>query len=91
MMSAKMANLDLLKIKGFLNKVCHLIISANDFTNKILLRDLNYIVDVVIWPKFGNSSFSMKEAMITLILQGSDKKKTLLLRGGLDSSSIIWG
>ena len=24
------------------------------FWNKILSRDLNYIVDVVIWPKVGN-------------------------------------
>ena len=28
--------------------------------NNILWRDTNYIVDVVMWPKFGNSSISME-------------------------------
>ena len=41
MMSAKMAMLDFLKIKPFSNK-------GYDVTNKILSRDSNYIVDVVI-------------------------------------------
>ena len=48
MMSAKMATLDLLKIKLFLNKVYDVIIFVLDVTNKILPRDSNYTVDVVI-------------------------------------------
>ena len=52
MMSAKMATLGLLKIKIFLNKGYDVIISVYDFTNKILSRDLSYIVDLVIWSKF---------------------------------------
>ena len=33
-------------------------------TNKILSHDLNSIVDLVTWPKFGNSSVSMREVII---------------------------
>ena len=68
MMSAKMTTLGLLKIKVFWNKGYDVIISVHDVTNKILSRDSNYIVDVVMWPKFGNSSISMKEVIITSIL-----------------------
>ena len=44
------------------------------------------------WQKFGNSSISMREVIITSILYGFDLKKQYL-RGGLGSSSIIcdWG
>ena len=69
MMSAKMAFLDFLKIKAFSNKVYDGIISISDVTNKILSYDSNYIVDVVIWTKFGNSIISMTEVIITSILQ----------------------
>ena len=68
MMSAKMATLGLLKIKVFWNKGYDVIISVHDVTNKILSRDSNYIVDVVMWPKFGNSSIFMKEVIIMSIL-----------------------
>ena len=68
MISAKLATLDLLKIKVFWNKDCDLIIFVHDVTNKILSRESNYIVDVVMWPKFGNSRISMKEVLITSIL-----------------------
>ena len=47
MMSEKMATLGLLKIKIFLNKAYDVIISVHDFTNKILSRDLSYILDLV--------------------------------------------
>ena len=67
MMSAKMATPRLLKIKIFWNKGYDVIIYVYDVTNKILSRDSNYIVDVVIWPKFGNSSISMREVIITSI------------------------
>ena len=68
MMSAKMATLGLLKMKIFWNKVYDVITSVYDVTNKILSRNSNYIVDVVMWPKFGNSSISMTEVIITSIL-----------------------
>ena len=47
MMSAKMATLGLLRMKVFLNESYDVIISVHDVTNKILLRDLNYIVDLI--------------------------------------------
>ena len=43
-------------------------IYAYDVTNQILSRDLNFIVDVVMWPKFHNSSISMREVIIISIL-----------------------
>ena len=63
MMSAKMATPSFLKIKVFWNKVYDVIIYAHVVTYKILSRD-----DVVIWPKFGNSSISMREVIITSTL-----------------------
>ena len=68
MMSAKMATPDLLKIKVFWNIGYDVILFVQDFTNKILSRDSNYTVEVVMWPKFGNSSISMTEVIITPIL-----------------------
>ena len=62
-MSAKLATVELLKIKVFWNKVYHVTIS--DSNNKILLRNSNYIVDLFMWPKFGNSNISMREVIIT--------------------------
>ena len=43
-------------------------ISVHDVTNKIFPRESNYIVDVVISPKFGNSSISVREVIFTSIL-----------------------
>ena len=40
----------------------------------MLSRDLNYIVDVAMWQKFGNSSIFMKEVIITSILWGFDQE-----------------
>ena len=68
MFSAKMAALGLLKIKVFWNKGYRVIIAVHDVTCKVLSRDSTYIVDVVMWPKFGNSSISMREVFITSIL-----------------------
>ena len=67
MISAKMAAPVLLKIKVFWSKYYDIIISVNDVTNKILSRDSNYIVDAAIWPKFGNSSISMRNVIIKSI------------------------
>ena len=39
-----------------------------DVTNQILSRDSNYIADLVMWLKFGNSSISMREVIITSML-----------------------
>ena len=68
MMSAKMATLGLLKIKVFKIKGYDVIIFVYDIINKYLSRDSNSIVDLVMWWKFGNSTTSMKEVIITSIL-----------------------
>ena len=68
MMSTRMAALGLLKIKVFLNKGYYVIIFLYDVTNKILSRDSNYIADVVMWSKFGNSDILMREIIITSIV-----------------------
>ena len=67
MMSVKMATLGLLKIKVFWNKDYDVIISVYDVTSKILSCDSNHIVNVVMWPKFGNSSISTREAIMPSI------------------------
>ena len=86
MMSAKMATPGFLKIKVFWNKGDDIIIYVHDVTIKILSRNSKYIVDLVMWPKFGKSSISMREVIIISILEGFDQKS----RGVLGSSSIIW-
>ena len=58
--SAKLATRSLPKVKIFWNKCYDVKVSVHDVNNKILSRDSDYIVDVVMWPKFGNSSISMK-------------------------------
>ena len=68
MMLAKMAILDVLKIRVFWYKGYDVIISVHDFINKFLSRNSNYIIDVVIWPKFGNCSISMRKFIKTSIL-----------------------
>ena len=64
MMSAKLATLGLLK-KGILKY--DVIISVHDVSNRILLCDLNCIVDAKRRPKSGNSNISMREIMITSV------------------------
>ena len=73
MMSAKIVTLGFLKKKVFWNKGYDVITSVYDVTRKILSRDSDYIVDLVMWPKFGNSSISVRE-VITSILQGLDQE-----------------
>ena len=68
MMSANMATPDLLKIKVFWNIGDYIIYSVYDVPNKILSNDSNYIIDVVVWPKFGKSSICIREVIITSIL-----------------------
>ena len=57
-----------LKIKVFKKKDYDVKRSVQDVTNKIVSRDSNYNVNVVMWPKFGNSSISVREVSITSIL-----------------------
>ena len=68
MMSEEMATLGLLKRKIFQNKSYDVIVSVHDVTNKLLSRGSNYIVHVVMWPKFGSSGISMREVFITSFL-----------------------
>ena len=68
MMSAKMTTLDLVKMKVIWSKGYDVLIHVHDVTNKILSLELNYIVDGLMWPKFGNSSISRTEVIIILIL-----------------------
>ena len=63
-MPAKLGTLGLLKINLFWNKGYDDIISVHDVTYKILSRDSNCIVEVVMYPKFGN--FSMRKVAVSL-------------------------
>ena len=70
MMWIKMATLDLLQKNVFGNKGYDVIVFVHDVTNKILSHDSNDIVDVPMWPKFGNfGSISMRKVIITLIFR----------------------
>ena len=68
MMPTEMATPGLLKIKVFWNKGYDVKIYIHDATNKFLSPDLNYIVDLVMWPKFGNCSISIREVIIISVL-----------------------
>ena len=67
-MSAKMSTRGLLKITVFWNKGYDVTISVDDVINKIISRDSNYIVDLFMWPKFGNCSISLREVITTSTL-----------------------
>ena len=54
--------------KGFLKQSYDFIISGYDVINKFLSYDSNYVIDVAMWPKFGNCIFSMRKVIITSIL-----------------------
>ena len=68
MMPVKMATLGVLKIRVFWVKGYDVIISDHDVTKKFLSHDSNYIIDVVMWPKFGNCIISMRKVIITSTL-----------------------
>ena len=57
MMSAKMATLGFRKIKVFWKIGYDVIIFANGVTSKILSRDSNYILDVVMWQNLVTLAF----------------------------------
>ena len=50
------------------------IVSISDMTKKNLSRDWNYIEDVVLWPKFDNSSNSMRKIIIILFYKDLTSK-----------------
>ena len=68
MMSAKVAALGLPKINIFWSKGYDILISVHELTNKILWCKSNYIVGLVMQTKFGNSSVSIREVIVTSIL-----------------------
>ena len=68
MMSGKITTLGLLKRKTFWNKGYDVITFVQDVIKKYLLHDSNYFLDVFSWLKFGNSSISMREVIITSTL-----------------------
>ena len=68
MMSAKVAMPGLRKINIFKKKDSDVMIVEYDVINEVLSRDSNYIVNVVMWPKFDNCSISMREVITTSIL-----------------------
>ena len=74
MMRVKLVTPGLLKTMVFWNKGYDVVIPVHDVTKKFLSHNSNYIVDMVMWTKFGNSSISMTEVVITSILQGFDQK-----------------
>ena len=55
MRSAKLPTAGFLKIKAYWCKGYGTIISVQDSTKRILSGDSNYVVNVVMWPTFGNS------------------------------------
>ena len=67
MMSAKLATPGLYKTEIFWKKGYDVIISPHDITSPILSRDSSYNVNVVMWPKFGTSSISLREVIIMYI------------------------
>ena len=69
-MSAKTATPTFLKIKIIWNESYDFTISLHEVTSKILSSHSNYIEDVVMWPKSGNSRIPMREVIITSILKG---------------------
>ena len=73
MMSAKLAIPGLLKIKISQNKGYNVIILDYDVTDKILSNDSNYIINVIMWPKFGNSSISFQVIMTSIYLDLTKK------------------
>ena len=57
-MASKLTTSGLFKTNVFRNKDSDVIASVHDVTDKILSRDSNYVVDVIILLNFGNASIS---------------------------------
>ena len=67
MMWAKLATLDLFKIKVFWSKSYDIIIFFHDVSNKILLGNSNYVLDVVMWQIIVNPRISMRKVIVSSI------------------------
>ena len=67
---SKFGNFDIFLKKTFWNKGYDELTHIYDVTNTVSSCHSNYIVDIVMWPKFVNSSVSVREAIIPSILQG---------------------
>ena len=65
--SAKIATLGLLKLKVFWNKGYDVMILSMTSPTKF-----SHVTQIILWPKFGNCSISMREVIVTPILQGFD-------------------
>ena len=61
MLSAKTATPGFIKIGVFWNKVYDVIIFVHGVNTRFSSRDPIDIIDVVMWPKFGNCSISMRK------------------------------
>ena len=72
MVSAKLVTIAILKITAFWSRGFDVKIFVHDVTNKILLFHSNYIVLMVISPKFGNARISMIEVILTSIFKFSN-------------------
>ena len=86
----KKATLGFLETMLFWNKGYDVIISVPDATSESLPRHLYYIVDVVMWPKFGKLWHFFEISYYNLTITRVWSGKPLFLRDGLGSSSIIW-
>ena len=67
-MSTKMAVPVVVKIKVFWNKAYYVLYYGYDVTKKILSHDSNYIMNVVMWPRFSNSNICIRKVITTSIL-----------------------
>ena len=66
-MSAELVTPGLLEIKLFQNKGYDIIIFDYNVTKKMSSKDSNYFVYVIMSPKFGNTSISVSEFIVTSI------------------------
>ena len=73
MISGKLVTQGLI-IRIFWNKSYDVIIHTHDVSNKILSRNADYIVDVVMWQKFDNSIISMSYYKLKFIKICSKKQ-----------------
>ena len=89
MMSLKMATLGFLKMKVFWKKVYEVIVFIHDVTKKFLSCASSYMVHEDMWPKFGNSSISMREVIYPQFYKDLIRKTLFNLRDGLGASWVI--
>ena len=85
-MSPKLATLGLLEVKVFWNKSYGVVIYVHDVNNKILSRYSKYILDVVMWPKVGNSSIFYDSSYHNLHFKNIWLEKSIFSRCPLGSS-----